>query len=78
MHEGGKRPRKPKIKNQSEDNIFKNARNLLRLKIGNQAIKDRIIRDIKSLFEREEDYYKGGGVGNFYSNNYIEYESNGY
>ena len=42
-----------------------------------EAIKDRIIRDIKTLFEQqEEDYYKSVRVGNFYSNNFIEYESN--
>ena len=31
-------------------------RNLFRLKKENEAIKDRIIRDIKKLFEQEEDY----------------------
>ena len=34
-----------------------------------------MVRDIKNFFEREEDYYKPLRVGNFYSNNYIEYES---
>ena len=34
------------------------------------------IRDIKPPF-RQEDYYKPVRVGNFWSNNYIEYESNG-
>ena len=43
-----------------------------------RAIEDRIIRDIKSLFEQEEeDYYKPLRVGNFYSDNYIKYESTG-
>ena len=37
----------------------------------------RIIRDIKNLLEQEEDYYKPVGVGNLFSNIYIEYESNG-
>ena len=32
-------------------------RNLFRLKKENEAIKDRIIRDIKKLFEQEEDYH---------------------
>ena len=42
----------------------------------NEAIKDRVIRDIRNLFEHEEeDYYKPVTVGNFWSNNYIEYES---
>ena len=40
---------------------------------------DRIIGDIKNFFEQEvEDYYKPVGLGDFYSNNYIVYERNGY
>ena len=43
-----------------------------------KAIKDRILRDIKNLFEhKEEIYYKPVRVNNFWSNNYIEYKSNG-
>ena len=50
-------------------------RNLFRLKKENEGIKDIIIRDIKKLFEQqEEDYHKPVRVGNFYRNNYIEYE----
>ena len=42
-----------------------------------KEIKDRINRDIRTLFEQqEEDYYKPKRVSNFWSNNYIEYESN--
>ena len=63
-HGGWKNLRKPKIKKQLEDKILK-------------ATKERIIRDIKNLFEQqEEDYYKPVGVGSFYSNNYFEDESN--
>ena len=40
-------------------------------------IKDRIIRDFQNIFKQEEDYCKPVRVGNFYSNDYIEYESNG-
>ena len=40
-------------------------------------MKDKIIRDIKTLFEEEDDYDKPIRVGNFWNNNYIEYESNG-
>ena len=48
------------------------------MKKENEAIKDRIIRDIKNLFEQEkEDYYKQVRVANFWSRNYIKYESNG-
>ena len=43
-----------------------------------KTIRDRIIRDIKNLFEQEEDYCKPVRVThNFHSNNYIKYESNG-
>ena len=43
----------------------------------NEAIKDKTNRDIKILFEEEDDYYKPIRVGDFWNNNYIEYESNG-
>ena len=40
-------------------------------------IKDKIIRNIRPLFEQqqEKDYYKP--KSNFYNHNYIEYESHG-
>ena len=57
-------------------NKIRNVRNLLILK-KNKKIKDRIIRDTSNLFEQEEDHYKPVRVGNSWSNNYIEYESNG-
>ena len=63
------------------DNMIKDVRNLFRLRNENEAIKGKIIRDIRNLFglENEEgDYYKPVTVGNFWRNNYIEYESNGY
>ena len=42
-----------------------------------KVIKDRILKDIRNLFEHEEeDYYKPVRVGNFWSNNYMEYKSN--
>ena len=49
------------------------------IKKKNEAIKDRVIRDIRNLFEHEEEqnYYKVARVGNFWRNIYIEYESNG-
>ena len=50
---------------------------LFRFKKENELIKQRIIRDINNLFEQEEHYYKASRVGQFYSNNYIEYEFNG-
>ena len=48
------------------------------MKKENEAIKDRIIRDVSNLFQQEkEDYYKPARVGNFWNHNYIEHESNG-
>ena len=49
----------------------------VKLKNENEPIKGRIIRDIKTFFQEEEDYDKLARVGNFCRNNYIEYESNG-
>ena len=46
-------------------------------KINDWLIKDKIIRDIRTSSEQEEDYYKPKRVSNFWNNNYIEYESNG-
>ena len=45
----------------------------------NETIKDRIIRDIRTLFERQEKkgYYKPIRADKFWSNNYNEYESSG-
>ena len=40
-------------------------------------IQDGRIRDIRTLFEQEDDYYKSKRVNNFWNNNYIKYESNG-
>ena len=65
-------------KEQSDENIIKSIRNFFNLKKENEAIKDRIIRDIGTLFEQEEkDYYEPRRVGNFWNINYIEYESSG-
>ena len=61
-----------------EENIIKDIRNLFRQEKETKAIKDRILRDIKNLFEHEEEeenYYKSVRVSNFWSNNYIKYES---
>ena len=46
------------------------------MKKENKAIKDKIIRDIRNVFElenKEQYYYKAVRVGNFWNNNYIEY-----
>ena len=45
---------------------FKDIRNLFRLKKESEAIKDKIVRDIRNLLEHEEeDYYKPVRVINF-------------
>ena len=43
-----------------------------------KAIDDRIITDTWNISEQQEENYKPVRVGCFYSNNYIEYESNGH
>ena len=48
------------------------------ININNRLIKDRVIRDIRTLSkQQEEGYYKPKRVGSFWNNNYIEYERNG-
>ena len=62
-----------------EENIITDIKNLFRLEKEIKANNDRILRNIKNLFEHEETeetYYKPVGVSNFWSNNYNEYESN--
>ena len=70
---------KPKTQKQSEENITKSMINLFILKKEkkDRLIKDRIIGDIRTIFE-QDDYYKLRRVGNSWNNNYIEYESNGH
>ena len=64
-------------KKQSEKNIIKSIRNLSKLKKEKGSIKDRTIRDIRTLFEQEDDdYYKPIRVGNFWNISF-EYESSG-
>ena len=71
MYGRGKKPSKPKTQNQSEEDIVKNIRNLLELKKENKAIKDKIIKGIRALFEQEDYYYKPLRVGNFWNNSWI-------
>ena len=68
-----------RLKKEQNYTAIKDIRNLFRQEKETKAIKDRILRDIKNLFEHEEEenYYKPVRVSNFWSNNYIEYESNG-
>ena len=64
-------------KQETNDPAINNIGNLFRLKKENEAIKDKIVRDIRNLFVYEEkDYYQPLRLYNFWTNNYIEYESN--
>ena len=51
---------KPKAQKQSEENINNNIINIFILKKENETIKGRIIRDIRTLFQQEDDYCKQG------------------
>ena len=46
------------------------------MKRENEAIRDKVVRDIRNFFELEEGgYYKLVRIGSFWRNSYIEYES---
>ena len=67
-----------RLKKEINGNIIKDIRNPFRLNKENKAIIDKINRDVRNLFKLEEgDQYKPVRAGNFWSNNYFEYESNG-
>ena len=57
----------------------KRKKEIRKKELSERLIKGRIIRDIRTLFEKEEgeDCYKPKRVSKFPNNNYIEYESNG-
>ena len=64
--ERGKKLNKLKSQKQSEENIINSIRNPFILKIENKEMKDRIIRDIRTLFEQDnDDYYKPKRVSKF-------------
>ena len=74
VYGSGKKLSKSKTttKKQSEENIINSITSLFIQNKENKEIKDRIIRDIRTLFEQEdkEDYYKPKRVSNFWNNNY--------
>ena len=54
MYGRRKKPNKVKVQKQpKEDNIIKTARNLFKLNNENQAIKSRLIRDIRNVFRKD-------------------------
>ena len=65
------------VERNNQKKAIKSIRNLFKRKKENETIKDKLIRDIRTLFNQEDDYYKPIRVGNFWNSNYIEYESSG-
>ena len=62
--------------NKTKDNRIKSIRNLFRSERKNNAITDKIIRDMHFLFEEDkedEDYYKPVRISNAFDDNFIEY-----
>ena len=67
-----------RLKKEQNYTAVKDAWNIFGQEKEAKAIEDRIIRDIKNFFQHEkeeENYHKTVRVINFWSNNYIEYES---
>ena len=56
--------------------MVKDVKKFFKLKQKNEINKDRIIRDIRTLFEQEDVYYNPIRVGNFWNSNYVKHESN--
>ena len=56
-----------------EESIIRNIRNLFRLENIRKGVEDKILGEIKNLFEQ---YHKPVRLNNFWNNNYIEYKSN--
>ena len=68
-----------RLKKELNYTAIKDIRNHFRLEKETKVINDKTLRDIKNLFEHEEekDYYKPVRVNNFWGNNYIESKING-
>ena len=69
-----------RLRKELNDNLIRDITNLFKQEKETKAIKYRILWHIKNLFEHEkeeENYDKPVRGNNFWSNNYIEYESNG-
>ena len=67
-----------RLKKELNYTSIKDIRKLFRREKETKVIKDRILIDIKNIFEHEEEenYYKSVRVSKFWSNNTIEYKSN--
>ena len=67
-----------KLKKERSDTTIQDLKFFFRLKKENEEIKDRIVRDVRNLFEHKEEqnYLKSVKLINFWRNNQIEYEKN--
>ena len=67
------------VKRNNQKKAIQSIRNLFKIKNENKAIQCRIIRDIRTLFEQQEeiDFYKRIRAGNFPNKNSVKYQSSG-
>ena len=68
-----------RLKKEQNDTAIKDIRNLFRLTKKVKGMKDIVLKNIENLFEyeKQKENYKPVTLNNFWSNNYIEYKSNG-
>ena len=68
-----------KVKRNNQKKAIQSIKNLFKIKNENKAIQYRIIRDIRTLFEKQEetDFYKRIRAGNFWNKNSVKYQSSG-
>ena len=67
-----------RLKKEQIYTAIKYLRKLFRLEKETKPFKNRILRDIKKRFlHEEENYHQQGRKMNFWSSNYIKYESSG-
>ena len=58
-----------------EDNVIKDIRNRFKSRGKDNPIKDKVLRDTRTLFQSDEDYYyEPIRTGNSFSKSYIEYK----
>ena len=67
------------VERNNQKKAIQSIRNLFKIKNENKAIQYRIIRDIRTLFEQqqENDFYKRIRAGNFWNKNSVKYQSSG-
>ena len=67
------------VKRNNQKKAIQSIRNLFKIKNENKAIQYRIIRDIRTLFEQQEesDFYKRIRAGSFWNKNSVKCQSSG-